>query len=69
MMAVRTYHERLAQELASTEAMPYPAQEIERALLLNWPTEEEMRRCLRRISRRAKRLAEQIEPQTALPFD
>lgn len=68
-MTVRTYHQRLAEALADTEAMPYPAQEIERALLNHWPSEEALRRRVRRIGRRAQRLAEEIEPQIALPFD
>ena len=43
-VTVRTYHQRLAEALADTEAMPYPAQEIERALLNHWPTEDGLRR-------------------------
>ncbi|BBL77534.1 hypothetical protein [Methylomagnum ishizawai] len=68
-MTVRTYHQRLAEALAGTEAMPYPAQEIERALLNHWPTEDGLRRRVCRMGRRARRLIEQLEPQTVLPFD
>lgn len=68
-MTVRTYHQRLAEALADTEVMPWPTSEIERALLRHWPTEDGLRRRVRRIGRRVRRLIERIEPQTALLFD